>query len=687
MCLGSVTFLRVKKKYKWGVFMYICDSSDDEAAKDWEQFVNGEERFLHQVPDIIIESWERCQASELSPLDDRRHQSLDNEAFQASLASKEKLIEVAHPFMTNLYKFVKGTSFVVVLANEEGYILEMFADDDVWKNPLTRNFFLGASWQECVAGTNAIGTAVVLKEAIQVSGAQHYCQKHHCLTCSAAPIFDIDGKLIGIIDISGPYHASHVHTLGMVVAAAEAINAQIRIQNKNHLLAVANKKMINFFNMVSDGVLIVGTDGLISETNPAAETLLGINKLENKKHYVNDFIQFRTHTGNSSFCYDKPCSYVESIIETLSGQTECLASSEPYYDENDLYAGSFITLKPIKQVQKLVNRIGGYTASLQFSDIIGNSPELREVIRLANLSAINNSNVLLTGESGTGKEIFAQAIHNKSNQSTAPFIPLNCGAIPRDLIGSELFGYEEGAFTGAKKGGRPGKFELASGGTLFLDEIGDMPLEHQTVLLRVIQEKQMMRIGGDKLIPVQVRLICATNKNLMEEVEKGTFRRDLFYRLNVMAFMIPPLRSRVEDIPLLFQHFLKKLCSDRERQYHVDNEVYQCLKAYNWPGNVRELQNVVERAVNLAEHGVISLQHLPVSIQKSTSVQSEFILPRMENLQGYRQEKQKKVQETEKSQILALLDLHSGNVTKVALEMGFSRKTIYNKMKQYDIFY
>lgn len=667
--------------------MVACSILDDEAIKDWEQFVKGDDQFLQLVPETIIESWERCRDFKLSPYNDQRHEALDSEAFQRTLKNKEKLIEVAHPFMTNLYKFVKGTGFVVVLANEEGYILEMFADEDVWKNPLTKNFFLGASWQERVAGTNAIGTAAVLKQAIQVSGAQHYCEKHHCLTCSAAPIFDVDGKLIGIIDISGPYHASHVHTLGMVVAAAEAINAQIRIHKKNHLLAAANKKMVNFFNMVSDGVLIVSTDGLISEMNPAAEKLLAIDKLAPQKHYVKDFVHLRTQSGNKSFSYEKPCAYVESVIETLGGQTECLASSEPYYDEDDQYVGSFITLKPIKQVQKLVNRFGGYTASLQFSDIIGNSPGLREIIRLANLSAINNSNVLLTGESGTGKEIFAQAIHNKSNQSAAPFIPLNCGAIPRELIGSELFGYEEGAFTGAKKGGRPGKFELASGGTLFLDEIGDMPLEHQTVLLRVIQEKQMTRIGGDKMIPVNVRLICATNKNLLEEVEKGTFRRDLFYRLNVMAFMIPPLRSRTEDIPLLFQHFLMKLCSDRDCQYRVEGDVYQYLKGYNWPGNVRELQNVVERAVNLSEDGIISVQHLPLVIQNTNKTAKEIDALKIEHLQDYRQEKQKKVQAAEKSQLLELLDLYSGNISRVAQEMGLSRKTIYNKMKQFDILY
>ncbi len=658
---------------------------EDEVMDDWQKFVRGEMRTPHQVTNEIYQSWERCKAKGLSPLKQERHRELGEVELKSSLLKNDDLLEVARHFMNNLYKFVKGTGFVVVLTDEEGYILEMYADEDVYKNPLTQNFFIGASWSEIVAGTNAIGTAIVQKQAIQVSGAEHYCQMHHWLTCSAAPIIDMSGELIGIIDISGPISASHVHTLGMVVATAEAIMAQIRIRNKNHLLKVANKKLVNFFNMVSDGILIVGADGGISEMNPAAEQLL---QLDSKSEQINDISKLiRTRVANESvtFKYDESCSYIEATVMTKEGSVECLASSEPYYDDNDHYLGSFITLKPVKQVQKLVNQFSGYTASLQFSDIIGTSSEIREAIRIANLTAMNNSNVLLTGESGTGKEIFAQSIHNKSSQSGAPFIPLNCGAIPRELIGSELFGYEEGAFTGAKKGGRHGKFELASGGTLFLDEIGDMPLEHQTVLLRVIQEKQMMRIGGDKMIPVNVRLICATNKNLFDEVEKGTFRRDLFYRLNVMSMVIPPLRQRGEDIILLFQYFLKKMCNDRERHYVVDGDVYKCLRNYDWPGNVRELQNVVERAANLAENGFIRLQHLPVHLQKGIHKAAGEGIGVVETLDECRYHHKENLQKSEKERLIALLYKHSGNVSHVALEMGFSRKTVYNKMKLYEL--
>jgi len=659
----------------------------DSIYKDWETFTTIGSTDVDHVNQTILKSWLRCKTFHLDPLDDGTHFSLDRENLTNVLLKREHLIHIAHPFMKQLYKFVKGTGFVVVLTNESGYILEMFADNDVSANPMTNNFFLGASWDETIAGTNAIGTALVTGEAVQVSGAEHYLKMHHDLTCSAAPIFDNDGTLIGIIDISGPLISSHVHTLGMAVSSAEAIMAQLRIKSKNHQLAIANKKLINFFNMVSDGVLIVNTEGIITEINPAAEKIFAIPPNKGMGLQIEEIIKPRFTTSEATVSFHKACAFKECMVHTPLGQFECIMSIEPFYNQLDSIEGSFITLKPTKQVQKLINHFSGYTASLQFDDIIGSSYEIREAIRLANLTTHNHSNVLLTGESGTGKEIFAQAIHNRSSQCYAPFVPLNCGAIPRELIGSELFGYEEGAFTGAKRGGKPGKFELASGGTLFLDEIGDMPLEHQTVLLRVIQEKQIVRIGGDKTIPVDVRLICATNKNLHEEVEKGTFRRDLFYRLNVMSIMMPPLRTRVEDIPLLFRHFLSKICSDRNQNIRINRSVFECLKKYDWPGNVRELQNVVERAVNLAQEGEIFTHHLPKNISMAPIIKlkptdTQYI----ENLEACRKTSKKALQESEKEKLLHLLNYHQGNVSRVAKEMGYSRKTIYNKMHEYAIY-
>lgn len=470
----------------------------------------------------------------------------------------------------------------------------------------------------------------------------------------------------------------------MVVAAAQAIIAQLRIKTQNHQLAVANKKLVNFFNMVSDGVLILDKHGTVTELNPAAEKIFGKPKklLQGNRLYKLLSGPNNCREAQAILDWQRSSTEIELTLETAGGQCQCLASAEPTINEQETVTGSFITLRPVKVVQNLIHRYSGYFASLQFKDIIGQSQGIQEAIELARLSAQSSSNVLLQGESGTGKEIFAQAIHNQSNRAGAPFIPLNCGAIPRELIGSELFGYEEGAFTGARKGGKPGKFELAAGGTLFLDEIGDMPLEQQAVLLRVIQEKRMTRIGGLKMIPVDVRLICATHKNLLEKVQKGTFRQDLYYRLNVMSITIPPLRERQKDIPMLFSHFLDKLCKDRGSRLEVDRVLMHYLMTYPWPGNVRELQNVVERAANLAINGLVGINQLPPEI-----IQPHIHMdgPPQTLRPVSRADRKKKREKREKQQLMHLLDIFEGNVSKVARELQVARKTVYNRMQRYNI--
>ncbi len=651
--------------------------------KHWQYFIDTGNSDISTAREVILRSWQRCHKTGVDPYDRRLHNHLYGDSLAEAMRKRERLISVAYPFMTDLYDIVRGSGFVVVLTDEDGYILKLFGDDGASETPITSNFFIGASWHERDAGTNAIGTALEEQKPVQVSGAEHYCRKHHCLTCSAAPIFDPDDRLIGILDISGHFEGAHLHTLGMVVAAAKAIIAQLRIRRKNHQLAMANKKLTSFFNMVSDGVLIIDHDGTVTELNPAAERIFGRNRPELKGTKLPSLLAGNGSGKMGGLDWQQSHSEIEILLNTNSGSCHCLASAEPIINEQETFSGSFLTLRPIKAVQHLVHRFSGYSASLQFSDIIGQSREMEEAVELAKLSAQTASNVLLQGESGTGKEIFAQAIHNQSNRYDEPFIPLNCGAIPRELVGSELFGYEDGAFTGACRGGKPGKFELADGGTLFLDEIGDMPLEQQAVLLRVIQEKRMTRIGGIKVIPVDVRLICATHKNLLEKVREGTFRQDLYYRLNVMSITIPPLRERLEDIPLLFQHFLDKLCRDRGHKLNVDRDMMHYLYAYPWPGNVRELQNVVERATNLAINGVINMHQLPGEIVNRHT--GTISIPTTSPQPADRSQRLLQRREREKHQILHLLNIHEGNVSQVARELGVSRKTIYNRMHRYAI--
>ena len=285
--------------------------------------------------------------------------------------------------------------------------------------------------------------------------------------------------------------------------------------------------------------------------------------------------------------------------------------------------------------------------------------------------------MLILGESGTGKEMFAQAIHRASYRKSKAFVPINCAAIPKELLESELFGYEGGAFTGARKEGKPGKFELANGGTIFLDEIGSMPLEMQAKLLRVLEERKFERVGGNNKIQLDARIIAATNENIEEAVKKGQFREDLYYRLNVITLDIPPLRERIDDIPILCEELLDYLAKELECQRKtIDNKTLKILKDYDWPGNVRELRNVLERGMNFSHGNIILPKHLPerVSTNLKPSVDYDEIYPLDEI-----------VAQAEKEAIINALNKTKGNKTKAAKKLGIHRTALYKKIEKYDL--
>jgi transcriptional regulator with PAS, ATPase and Fis domain len=314
----------------------------------------------------------------------------------------------------------------------------------------------------------------------------------------------------------------------------------------------------------------------------------------------------------------------------------------------------------------------GAKAKFGFGDIVGTDPRFLPILDMGKKAAESTSNVLLLGESGSGKDIFAQAIHHSSSRRSGPYIAINCGAIPRELITSELFGYTEGAFTGSKKGGSPGKFELADGGTIFLDEIGEMPLELQIVLLRVIEERCVTRIGGKMNMPFDVRIIAATNKNLREEVSKGNFREDLYFRLNVFTIEMIPLRARKNDIPLLVESIISRLNDSLGTDImEVDERVISQLLDYDWPGNVRELQNVIERMINLAPGSKLTPDLLPMEISNAKN----FFSHHYDNMS---------LEELEKARIAEMLN---ADLTKdeMARRLKIARSTLYLKIKKYGL--
>lgn len=451
----------------------------------------------------------------------------------------------------------------------------------------------------------------------------------------------------------------------------------------------SNKYLTSILRHIDEGVAVTDMQGNIDYLNSVLEQELG-NAWPNFKQGFQDYINIGKDKHIGRMLREQTAFYDVDLLLSFNGENFHCHMSGTAIESNRQNTKGVIILKPIKKVHNLVNRLSGSYALSTFDDYITESPVLIQIKEDARLAATVDSNIIIEGESGTGKDVLAQAIHNASERCNGPFIAINCGAIPRDLISSELFGYVEGAFTGAKKGGMPGKFELAEGGTLFLDEIGDMPLEQQIALLRVLQEKHTTRIGSHQPIPVDVRVICATHRNLADAISKGDFRQDLYYRLNVINFYVPSLRQRPEDISLLFNYFASKL---RGRTLNITPEVHALLQKYNWPGNVRELQNAAERAVYFAHDDAITPEHLPFNIRETVPKTESSAAPANSEIYGksfttvkeIRAARQKQAEENECAEILALLEVYKGNVSQVAKTMGMSRSTLYRKMQNYKI--
>ncbi|MGI6066629.1 MAG: sigma-54-dependent Fis family transcriptional regulator [Bacillota bacterium] len=656
----------------------------------WEDFIkNGQLGSGYVRPEIEL-SWQRCRNAQVDPYGKGSGLLLSEEELIVLKHKQKDLIKISKPFMENLYKFVVGTGFVVILADEQGYIMEMLGDRDTLKDALKINLVPGSCWLEEQGGTNGIGTASILRKPVQINGEEHFCRPVQLWTCSACPIWDERGNMIGVLQMSGPSYATHLHTLGMVVAAAKAIGEQLRVESKNRQLTLANNRISNIYNNMSDGVIIFNSEGISTQVNPAAERILHTSAKQLLEKDIGALFKGKCNSQISDLLKNgKGFSDFEVFFEFDHRYRSCLVSGNIVHDNKENISGGILIIKSLNKVKNLVNQISGAQANFRFSDILGNSKEIQEAVRIATMAAESDSNVLLLGESGTGKEIFAQAIHNLSFRKNGPFVALNCGAIPRELIGSELFGYVDGAFTGAKKGGRPGKFELAGGGTLFLDEIGDMNLGKQASLLRAIQERKIVRIGGDKVIPIDVRIISATNKNLQEQVELGNFRRDLFYRLNVISVSLPPLRRRLDDIPLLFNHFLRQECQRIGKKIDkIDPAIIPTLQNYHWPGNIRELQNIAERMACIVLDGKLYLEDLPQEILERERKESLPVRNKKSvviDIDRERERHKEKIEAQEKEEITNLLIECGGNISQAAKKMGVSRNTMYRKINAYGL--
>ena len=595
------------------------------------------------------------------------------------LEARRELVLVAEPFLNQLYNFVKGSNFFSMLTDADGCILSMLGDEGILGEAFALRMSPGAYMDEPNIGTNAMGTCLLEGEPVQVSGDEHYIKAYYRWTCSGAPIRDADGTIVGAIDLTGYSENVHPHTLGMVVAAADAMGRMLEVRRYNDELLVSNSYLEAMFDSITAGIISIDQDGAVKTANTPAAEMFGFEADALLSMHVSDLfdgwsdVLAALRSGQRFMDEDV-------FVRAATNKLQFNLSAYPVIDADGILRAVILVFKDVRKVRKLANRIMGRRAIYTFSKIIGKNAAFVRVMDFAKKMADSRSNILITGESGTGKELFAQAVHNHSDRREEAFVAINCAAIPRSLIESELFGYEEGSFTGARHGGQPGKFEVADGGTVFLDEIGEMPLDMQTRLLRVIEEGTVCRIGSSREIVVNVRIIAATNTELEAEVAKGNFRKDLFYRLNVLPMRLPPLRERKDDIPLLVDFFMDRITRKlNKRPVDVPPDRLRELVAYDWPGNIRELENYVELLVNAealpGAFPACALEGIKTcEVQRKPAVSALLPGPESELLA-----------DVELRHIEATLSRYKGNVSLAAKALGIGRNTLYRKLGYDDV--
>lgn len=497
------------------------------------------------------------------------------------------------------------------------------------------------------------------------------CSEHAEMCC---PIH-ADGDVVGVIGLIAFTEVQRKALIGnqdnlmsFLNRMAEMISSKLKEQERLEAIEMLAKELEVVVDNMNTGFVAVDAEGKIIRMNAKSKAIfqidapMNIDELFSGKD-VQRLLTERNPLRNEYYIdvHGHRGVYDSSPIQ-IGGRVK----------------GHVVTVKPMQELINTFNDITQDVVRTEFDDIIGDSASIKHVIDTARKVAASKSNILILGESGTGKELFARAIHNQSQRSQAPFIAINCAAIPDALLESELFGYEEGAFTGAKRGGKPGKFQLANKGTLFLDEIGDMPLHLQSKLLRVLQEEKVMPVGGASLIDVDVRIVAATHRNLEEMVLEGAFRQDLYYRLNVIPLMIPALRNRMEDLPHLVNGILQKCNLKLNKSIKMlSSECMSELMKYEWPGNIRELENTLEYAVNMSDTHIIEVRHLPRKI-----IQSQF----KENQESV--DPIVKLEDLEKEAIQNALAYFGGGkaaAVKAAEALGISKATLYRKLKIYQI--
>lgn len=562
------------------------------------------------------------------------------------------------PFMEQLKKGLSRFSYRFSVFTPDGNMIETFQNSPQ-KQPFTfPSYEQGTSWRQSLLKQSGMGLALQLRTPSLVVGAEHTEPELAEWITLGIPIQEVNKSFLGVLGVWIPIHQIDQGSLSQLTISLTHItelSIQITDQQASHMFSY---QLLSDLASFTSELLFVIKDGSLVYSNDQGKELWKQDRT---------FMLQTFKVANQSGVHEKSIVRRETSGEMYELTTR--VSGEYMY----LYMKALSTPRAKETVTE--------KGCLLAQDLVGMNHQFLNSVALARSASKVNANVLLLGESGTGKEMFARAIHNESSRRHKPFVALNCAAISPDLINAELFGYVEGAFTGAKKGGSMGKFEIANGGTLFLDEIGDMPLSMQGTLLRVLQEKEIMRVGGHEAIPIDVRIIAATHKNISQEIAyNGSFRGDLYFRLNVFSIELLPLKERKNDIPLLVSHFINEIAQNTATPPKtVSDSCMHRLKNYHWPGNIRELHNIVERTFYLAEGSMITADDLPRHIIEFTA-ESTF-MPHHENT--VRAMSPLHADEQFFHMVDVML-MYNGNISKTAQHLGMSRTTLYRKLNDYN---
>jgi transcriptional regulator with PAS, ATPase and Fis domain len=645
----------------------------------WLNFVKNRPVQPGVIRPEIMESWIRCRDHGVDPYLKSLPDVLSKKQTDELISRNMSLINVARDILKRFYHYIKNMDVIIVLMDKDGYILDTMGDGPIWKHSTyVMEAVPGRPADESYSGTNAPFMALLLDKPYEMVAEESYTKAFHPGLTVAAPIHDAGGEINGCLGMAFSHETAsrHPHTLAMVNALAGIIENQVQLIHSMEKTDFISRSLKSAMASMNDGLIIINKDDTILYMNTMAETLLGVKLDDVVDQKIGRII--RSDVILNTIRRRELMTDQEVILDESPGRPRCLISFNPIINSRRKHVGGTLFLKEFKFVQSLMQKVVGLKAHYTFDDIWGDSPEIGEVIRVAHAMANSTSNVVIIGESGTGKELIAQSIHNAGFSASGPFMAINCAAIPYDLIESEIFGYEAGTFTGGLRQGKAGKLELVKGGTLFLDEINGMSMDMQAKLLRILEEKQFQRLGGNKYIPLEARIISATNQDLLERVKHGNFRNDLYYRLSVIEIHIPPLRMRKKDIEILVQRFI----DEKNRQLGkaikgISGDALEYLLSYPWPGNVRELKNWIERAVNLAAGDILTRRDFPQPAGSGDVMQDIRFLHDGERGKG--------LSDLERTMIRTVIEDCKGNILQASRRLGIGRSTLYRKMDKYGI--